>query len=680
MFDIGSNLERLKDEATEKMEKVSGTLDNVVQNASESLDNLNIGKRLDDTASRAKEIAGTAWDEHVADVSFDSEKIERETKEAFRHVDTMYMAENIKTPEAVSNLSAADLLDDLKDKSLDATYAAASYFAAGQYALADGVSAVGDKVKSLELDEKLKTGVDKLYSAPEIASKFASEYGVGSDKFEQTKNELVDKTVETGKAVAYMSGRFAAGAASVVDRAGRTVYGSGLYLAGNKEKAAEVMTTSRIDDFRKAVDDAFDPDEYQETVGDVVDASGQIVAEGALSIVAMANIHTTATAGGIAAAALAGKTAAVGGAVAFSSLDAAGNNLEKNIEKTGEFGEKEFTAAVVTAGATVVTSRLVPFVNGKLLTQGSIERTASKIIKTGVEEKLGARITGSLSLAAVSGLDAGLIKSSQEISKITDYALGLDESFDAKKEALETLGTVAGAAALGGASYFAADTIRNSEGFSKVVEKFTGKEYTPQATIFDKVYNNEIVKTQVSRVEAGLLNQGTEILPNTSQTIDGVKYYADDVGRIYRRGDSLVPDSAYEINGYRYETDDLGRIKSASGELHLKTHEGRLNIKDSIDDIGKGDELIGDDRGHLIGDQFDGSNGMENMIPQDAEVNEKEYRIFEDSLAKQIKEGHTVNYSVKPTFEAGSARPTGLDVEYSVDGERFFRNFGNGGL
>lgn len=616
MFDIGSNLERVKDEATEKMEKVSGTLDNVVQNASESLENLNIGKRLDDTASRAKEMAGTAWDEHVADVSFDSEKIERETKEAFRHVDTMYMAENIKTPEAVSNLSAADLLDDLKDKSLDATYAAASYFAAGQYALADGVSAAGDKVKSLELDEKLKTGVDKLYSAPEIASKFASEYGVGSDKFEQTKNELVDKTVETGKAVAYMSGRFAAGAASVVDRAGRTVYGSGLYLAGNKEKAAEVMTSSRIDDFRKAVDDDFDPDEYQETVGDVVDAGGQIVAECALAIVAMANIPTTATAGGIAAAALAGKTAAVGGAVALSSLDAAGNNLEKNIEKTGEFGEKEFTAAVVTAGATVVTSRLVPFVNGKLLAQGSIERTASKIIKTGVEEKLGARITGSLSLAAVSGLDAGLIKSSQEISKITDYALGLDESFDAKKEALETLGTVAGAAALGGASYFAADTIKNSEGFAKIAEKFTGKEYVPEATVFDKIYAGEVKKfDEIRSVASEYMNDiisksdFKETLNTDALNIDELKKVSPEIDQKMREQfEQIKPDLRKEwarLNGY----DDWPRYDH---DISIMTKRG-----DEVVIHKKGEYY---DMHHIQPLGYGGKNEVSNITPLSADV------------------------------------------------------------
>ena len=85
----------------------------------------------------------------------------------------------------------------------------------------------------------------------------------------------------------------------------------------------------------------------------------------------------------------------------------------------------------------------------------------------------------------------------------------------------------------------------------------------------------------------------------------GDTYYYDDHGNLYRVGKELAPNRLYELNGYIYNTDDKGRIISAEGDLHIKDREGRLPIRDSLEDIGKGDQFEDDDRGHLIGDQYD---------------------------------------------------------------------------
>lgn len=159
--------------------------------------------------------------------------------------------------------------------------------------------------------------------------------------------------------------------------------------------------------------------------------------------------------------------------------------------------------------------------------------------------------------------------------------------------------------------------------------------------------------------------------------IDGQTYYYDDNGELYRVGNDLLPNHEYEINGYKYKTDSLGRIISAEGRLRLKDREGRLNIRDSIEAIGKGDEKEGDDRGHLIGDQFDGSNGLENMIPQDAEINEKDFRKFENELANAVKEGKEVYVKVEPIYEGDSHRPTAIVVTYTIDGKENVRVFPN---
>ena len=109
----------------------------------------------------------------------------------------------------------------------------------------------------------------------------------------------------------------------------------------------------------------------------------------------------------------------------------------------------------------------------------------------------------------------------------------------------------------------------------------------------------------------------------------------------------------------------------------MKDREGRLPIKDTIEDIGKGDQKEGDDRGHLIGDQFDGSNGLENMIPQDANINRNDFKNFENELAKNVKEGKVVTVKVEPVYEGDSKRPSAVIVTYTIDGVESVRVFPN---
>ncbi|MBQ8692458.1 MAG: DNA/RNA non-specific endonuclease [Synergistaceae bacterium] len=162
-----------------------------------------------------------------------------------------------------------------------------------------------------------------------------------------------------------------------------------------------------------------------------------------------------------------------------------------------------------------------------------------------------------------------------------------------------------------------------------------------------------------------------------TEIIDGKKHYYDDNGSLYRVDNELRPNNNYEINGYKYETDDKGRITSVEGKLHLKDREGRLPIRDSIEDIGKGDQREGDDRGHLIGDQFDGSNGLENMIPQDAEVNRNDFRNFENQLAEEVKSGKSVSVKIEPIYEGDSHRPSDIVVTYNINGKEDVRIFPN---
>lgn len=162
-------------------------------------------------------------------------------------------------------------------------------------------------------------------------------------------------------------------------------------------------------------------------------------------------------------------------------------------------------------------------------------------------------------------------------------------------------------------------------------------------------------------------------VPDNAET----KEYRDDNGNLYRQGIDLVPNNEYTINDYHYKTDDQGRIVEASGKLHMKNREGKLEIRDSKQDIGKGDEKETDDRGHLIGDQFDGSNGLENMVPQDSKINQNDFRNFENQLADKVKTGSDVRVNIEPIYEGDSHRPDAIAVAYSIDGKQGTRVFPN---
>ncbi len=155
------------------------------------------------------------------------------------------------------------------------------------------------------------------------------------------------------------------------------------------------------------------------------------------------------------------------------------------------------------------------------------------------------------------------------------------------------------------------------------------------------------------------------------------KEYRDDNGQVYRIGNDLAANATYVLNGYTYETDAQGRIASVEGALQIKDRKGRLRIKDSLNDIGKGDELPGDDRGHLIGDRFNGSNGLGNMIPQNAVINRVDFRKLENELAKQVKDKRTVNVKIEPMYGGNSRRPDAIVVAYNIDGEENIRIFPN---
>jgi len=165
---------------------------------------------------------------------------------------------------------------------------------------------------------------------------------------------------------------------------------------------------------------------------------------------------------------------------------------------------------------------------------------------------------------------------------------------------------------------------------------------------------------------------------NEFQPLENVapENYVDDNGKEYRIGDNLLPNIEFVKDGYKYITDDKGRIVSAEGKLQVKDHEGRKDM-DSRSVVDKGDMLETDDRGHLIADRFNGSGGLENLVPMDSNLNQGDYSKLEGKLADAVNSGADVDMKVQPVYEKDSTRPSEFRVSYSIDGDKSMVVFKN---
>ena len=154
------------------------------------------------------------------------------------------------------------------------------------------------------------------------------------------------------------------------------------------------------------------------------------------------------------------------------------------------------------------------------------------------------------------------------------------------------------------------------------------------------------------------------------------KEYLDDIEKVYRKGNELAPNSEFDINGYKYKTDELGRTVSAEGTLRIRDNDHKRNM-DSDEAVYKGEKPAGYEKGHLIGYQFGGSGGMENLSIMAGEVNHGDFLKLENKLADAVKDGADVKMKVEPVYEGNSNKPTEYKVTYSINDEKDVVVFSN---
>ena len=137
----------------------------------------------------------------------------------------------------------------------------------------------------------------------------------------------------------------------------------------------------------------------------------------------------------------------------------------------------------------------------------------------------------------------------------------------------------------------------------------------------------------------------------------------------------LKADITYQTGEYEYiyKTDSKGRISNWSTDnLQLTEREERLPHDPNTPGKEKGDHA-----GHLAGDRFGGSPGVDNLVSQSSHVNLSEYKKIENQWAKAIKEGKTVTTNVEVIYDGDSLRPKEFKVKYTIDGEAFYKRILN---
>lgn len=129
----------------------------------------------------------------------------------------------------------------------------------------------------------------------------------------------------------------------------------------------------------------------------------------------------------------------------------------------------------------------------------------------------------------------------------------------------------------------------------------------------------------------------------------------------------VMPFRRITKNGYDFDLDSDNKMRRAAGSVSLGT--ATRNRRDQLE-AGGIDRRSTDDGGHYVARRFNGPPDRFNLFPQDANFNRGKYRLLEDEWARAKRAGKQVEIEIVPRFEAGSKRPTELDVFFAIDGNR----------
>ena len=119
-------------------------------------------------------------------------------------------------------------------------------------------------------------------------------------------------------------------------------------------------------------------------------------------------------------------------------------------------------------------------------------------------------------------------------------------------------------------------------------------------------------------------------------------------------------------NTASWRTDDQGRLIEVTATLNqYQVGAGRSAAELAAQAQARAQGLDGDDAGHAIGHRFLQDQGLQNLIPQNANLNRGAYKTLENELADWIAAGGQVEIRVRPD-DYVDGRPGVFEVRYDV--------------
>lgn len=111
-----------------------------------------------------------------------------------------------------------------------------------------------------------------------------------------------------------------------------------------------------------------------------------------------------------------------------------------------------------------------------------------------------------------------------------------------------------------------------------------------------------------------------------------------------------------------FETNDQagGRVeymRAVVNRTHLTTRQGTAMKRETIEKKNELGNML-DDAGHLLAARFSGQGVINNMIPQNKDINRRNWRLMEKMIAQDVLHYDTVNYSIRVLYsDNDSTRP-----------------------
>ena len=109
-----------------------------------------------------------------------------------------------------------------------------------------------------------------------------------------------------------------------------------------------------------------------------------------------------------------------------------------------------------------------------------------------------------------------------------------------------------------------------------------------------------------------------------------------------------------KVDDYSYFTDEAGRVNKVSGELKLETKDRNIYQQGKAVEIKDG--ITGEDQGgHIIARIFNGPGEQINYIPQNAKLNNGEWKSMENTLKKALEAGKKVEVDIKIVYNKANS-------------------------